>query len=124
MFEFLFEYVDKDTILKYIRLLAIVGFYLIFRHHYSTWAKTKQIKRDLENDKREKEEAAGKDEEEQAKEESIKEQASSFGWGKKTRKNVKLQQSILEEELNELRQRQQSSYDAAEDHDIEDLLED
>lgn len=57
-------------------------------------------------------------------EESLEKEANEFGWGKKTRKNVKTTQAVLEQLAEETRQRHQSAYDAQEDADIEDLLED
>lgn len=125
MFEFIFDYVEQDKFYKYFRLLVIVGMYLLCRNIYSEYAKQSQIKRQLEIDEKEKLEKPAKEKLEKAqKEESLEKDAAAFGWGKNTRKNVKLQESILEQNTEELRQRNQSAYDAAEDHDIEDLLED
>lgn len=125
MFEFIFDYVEKDTFYKYFRLLIFVTLYILFRKYYSEWAKHKQIKRQLEIDEKEKLEKPGKEREEKLEaEQALQREAASFGWGKKTRKNVKLQESILTQEADELRERHQTAYDAAEDHDIEDLLED
>lgn len=125
MFEFIFDYVEEDKFYKYFRLLIIMGLYLVCRNIYTEYAKQSQIKRQLELDETEKLEKPAKEEREKIeREEALTNDAATFGWGKKTRKNVKLQESILEQETEELRQRNQSAYDAAEDHDIEDLLED
>lgn len=125
MFEIIFEYLEEDKFYKYLRLLIIVGVYLMCRNIYSEYAKQHQIKRQLEIDEKEKLEKPAKEEREKAeKEEALAKEAAAFGWGKKTRKNVKLQQSILEQEAEDLRQGYQSAYNAAEDHDIEGLLED
>lgn len=125
MFEIIFEYVEEDKFYKYFRLLIIVGMYMFFRRIYTEYAKQSQIKRQIAIDEQEKLEKPAKEERERAeKKEALESEAASFGWGKKTRKNVKLQETILQQESEDLRQRYQSSYDAAEDHDIEDLLED
>lgn len=125
MFEIIFQYIDHDSFYKYLRLLIIVGMYLMCRNIYSEYAKQSQVKRQIALDEKEKLEKPVKEERERAeKEEALEKDAASFGWGKKTRKNVKLQESILQQESEDLRQRYQSAYDAAEDHDIEDLLED
>lgn len=54
----------------------------------------------------------------------LEKEAASFGWGKKTRRNIKVSQSVLDDQLMEVRERHQTAYDAAEDHDIDELLED
>lgn len=125
MFEFIFEYIEQDKFYKYFRLLIIVGMYMFCRRIYTEYAKQSQIKRQIAIDEQEKLEKPAREERERAeKQEALEKEAASFGWGKKTRKNVKLQETILQQESEDLRQRYQSSYDAAEDHDIEDLLED
>lgn len=125
MFEFIFEYIEQDKFYKYFRLLIIVGMYMFCRRIYTEYAKQSQIKRQIAIDEQEKLEKPAREERERAeKQEALEKEAASFGWGKKTRKNVKLQETILKQESEDLRQRYQSSYDAAEDHDIEDLLED
>lgn len=125
MFEFIFDYVDKESFIKYLRLTVVVGFYLIFRQYYSKWAQAKAVKRQVELDRIEKAEKPEKERlEKLAQQEELIKESNSFGWGKKTRNTVKLQQAQLEEQLSEIRERNQSSYDAQEDHDIEELLED
>ncbi|CAK7894852.1 processing of GAS1 and ALP protein 2 [[Candida] anglica] len=125
MFEFIFDYVERESFTKYLRLIIFIATYIIFRKYYSDWAKMKQVKRQIEQDNKEKEEKPEKDRKKRAEiEEKLTQEAATFGWGKKTRKNVKLSQSILEEQATELRERHQTAYDAQEDHDIEDLLED
>lgn len=124
MFESLYSYLEKDEVTKYLRLVIVVSCYLMFRGVYTKWAGQKQIQRQVEQDKREK---AEKPERELAEREALREklenEAASLGWGKKTRQNIKVSQQVLEQEANILRERHQTSYDAAEDHDIEDLLE-
>ncbi|QEL57995.1 hypothetical protein CJJ09_000025 [Candidozyma auris] len=56
--------------------------------------------------------------------EKLDEESKTFGWGKATRRNVKRQEHLLNEAAETIQASEQSAYDAAEDHDIEDLLED
>lgn len=125
MFDFIYDYVERELYIKYLRLTIIVGAYVIFRAFYAKWAQQKQIKRQLELDQKEKAEKPEREKKaKEDKESELKREAAAFGWGKKTRKHVKLTETKLEEELTELRERHQSAYDAAEDHDIDYLLED
>lgn len=125
MFEFVYNYVEKDDLIKYLRLVVIVSFYLAIRQYYTKWAQTKALQRQLADDEREKKEKPSKDEQKKLEQEKkLKAEAANFGWGKKTRRDVKLQEAELVAQAETLRQRHQTAYDAAEDHDIEDLLED
>ncbi|CAH2353432.1 processing of GAS1 and ALP protein 2 [[Candida] railenensis] len=125
MFEFIYDYVEKDTFTKYLRLVIFVAAYVIFRNYYSEWAKMKQVKRQIALDEQEKLDKPEKErKEKEAQAAKLKAEAATFGWGKKTRKNVKLVERELAESATTLRERHQTSYDAQEDHDIEDLLED
>lgn len=125
MFEFIYDYVERETFIKYFRLTVVVSVYILARKLYSNFAKDALIKRQIAIDEKEKLEKPAK---EQAKleerEKKLEAEAKSFGWGKKTRRNVKLQEKVLNDTIDELRFREQGAYDAAEDHDIEDLLED
>lgn len=125
MFEVIFDYVERDDFFKYLRLTVLVAAYVIVRKYYSQWASYKQVKRQIEIAKREREAKPEKDRaEREALEASLAKESQTFGWGKKTRESVKLSANLLEAEAADLRQRHQTAYDAAEDHDIEDLLED
>lgn len=125
VFDFIFNYVDKASFLKYFRVVIIICGYVIIRGLYMNWAGKYHIRKQVERDEKEKAEKPSKDAKAKAElEEKLANEAKTFGWGKKTRKDNKLKEAIIEREFNELRQRQQSAYDAAEDHDIEDLLED
>lgn len=124
IFEFMYNYVDQDNFKKYFRLIMIVCVYLFMRTWYTNFAKQKEIQRKLEEDKLYKEEKAKREQEEkEQKIENVEQEAQSFGWGKTTRRNVKRQEQILEEKIKEVNEANQSAYDAAEDHDIDDLLE-
>ncbi|EGW34398.1 uncharacterized protein SPAPADRAFT_59831 [Spathaspora passalidarum NRRL Y-27907] len=124
MFEEIFEFVDKETFTKYFRLTIVVCAYLIFRKYYSQWAAKKQTERQMADD--EKEKAEKPERERKAREEQAQQleaEAKQFGWGKKTRRTVKTTEAALDQIIQEQRQRNQTSYDAQEDADIEDLLE-
>lgn len=124
IFNFIYKYVDEEQFKKYFRLIIIVCVYLFFRTWYTNWAKTKEIARRIEEDNR-LTEARKSEREAEATEkfELLDNEAATFGWGKATRRNVKRQEHVLNEAAEQLRAAEQSTYDAAEDHDIEDLLE-
>lgn len=124
IFNFIYKYVDEEQFKKYFRLIIIVCVYLFFRTWYTNWAKTKEIARRIEEDNR-LAEARKSEREAEATEkfELLDNEAATFGWGKATRRNVKRQEHVLNEAAEQLRAAEQSTYDAAEDHDIEDLLE-
>ncbi|PSK33794.1 hypothetical protein C7M61_005138 [Candidozyma pseudohaemuli] len=124
IFNFIYKYVDEEQFKKYFRLIIIVCVYLFFRTWYTNWAKTKEIARRIEEDNR-LAEARKEEKENEATEkfELLDNEAATFGWGKATRRNVKRQEHVLNEAAEQLRAAEQSTYDAAEDHDIEDLLE-
>lgn len=125
MFEFIYDYVDRETFIKYFRLIVVVSVYLLARTWYSNYAKNALVNRQIAIDEKEKLDKPAKEKAKlELEEKKLKDEAKTFGWGKKTRRNVKLQQQILQDTADELRYRVQGSYDAAEDHDIEDLLED
>ncbi|CAK9436433.1 uncharacterized protein LODBEIA_P09910 [Lodderomyces beijingensis] len=124
-FDEIYDYVEKDTFKRYFRLAIFIFAYLIFRKYYAQWAGKRQTEHQLQLDEQEKLERPQREAEAQAELESnLNKEANEFGWGKKTRKNVKLTQTVLEQIASETRQRHQTSYDAQEDADIEDLLED
>ncbi|EMG48503.1 PGA2 Processing of GAS1 and ALP protein 2 [Candida maltosa Xu316] len=124
-FDEIYDYVEKDTFMKYFRLFLVVCTYLIFRKYYSSWAVKKQTQAQYAQDERELAEKSARDAREKKETiEKIETEAQEFGWGKKTRNNVKLTEAVLQEYAAQQRQRNQSAYDAQEDVDIEDLLED
>ena len=121
--DLLYDYVDRDTLVKYIRLAACVSFYLILRKYYSSWIEKKQIQRQMEKDKKDKEEEPMRKEQMKTqKKESLEKEAKSFGWGKKTRKTVKNQEIKLEELADDLQLGREAGFNANEDRDIENLL--
>lgn len=125
IFNFVYNYVDESQFKKYFRLVVVVCVYIFFRTWYTNWAKTKEIARRIEEDNRLAEtKQEREDNEVKEKFEKLDNEAATFGWGKATRRNVKRQEHILTEAAERIRDLEQSAYDAAEDHDIEDLLED
>lgn len=124
MFEVIFDYVDKDQFFKYLKLVIIVAGYLFFREIYSNHMKIKQVEKQLKEDeeiKANKPEADRKKREEE--DQRLENEAKTFGWGKRTRKNAKLAQRAIEDRAEET-YNLSSAYNAAEDHDIDYLLED
>lgn len=124
--DFIYEYVDKDTFKKYFRLVIIVCIYVFVRGYYSTYAKQRQIRRQLDLDSKEKERAASKEaslDDAKKELEDVDEKNLGFGWGKATRRKVKTQEKVMQITEEEVRKRKQTAYDAAEDHDIDHLLE-
>ena len=120
LLDFIDNNLDKKNIQKYLRLIVIVCVYLSVRTWYTNWTKQRQVRRQLELDKKEQEHDT------QLADSKIKKfenEAQSFGWGKTTRRNVKRQEKALAEATAALSEAHQTAYDAAEDHDIEDLLE-
>lgn len=124
IFDFLYDYIEKDTLQKYLRLTVIVCLYLFIRTYYTNWTKQRQVRRQLDLDKKEQQmDAEYKEQKTQEKFQKLEDEANTFGWGKVTRRNVKKQEKALADATEALRESHQGAYDAAEDHDIEDLLE-
>lgn len=124
-FQFIYNYVDSEQLHKYLRLTIVVCIYVFARGYYQTWAKQKHIKTQLELDRKEKEQDAERKEKQAAETlEKLDQEAKTFGWGKATRRKVKRQEQALKDAAELLRDHHQGAYDAAEDHDIDDLLED
>ncbi|EJS42003.1 YNL149C [Saccharomyces arboricola H-6] len=105
----------------FIRLVIIVGGYLLVRNIASRELAKKQLAAQVEKDKREKEEKRSKELIDKPGEPAVGE-TTSFGWGKKTRQRVKKQQELFENALEEAKKRQQGM-DPDSDADIEELLE-
>lgn len=123
-FQFIYNYVDKDNLHKYLRLTIIVCLYIFVRGYYSNWSKQRQVRNQIDLDNKMKEqEKERKQREGEEKIEKLDEEAKTFGWGKATRRKVKRQEKILQDAAEEAREYHQGLYDAAEDHDIDDLLE-
>ena len=103
-----------------IRLVIVVGGYILMRN----LAQKQLAKKQLETKLRQGEEAKALEKQKELVADPKDEdhaQDNAFGWGNKTRKRVKRQEKILEERIEELKKYQGSLDD---DKDIEDLLED
>lgn len=105
----------------FIRLVIIVGGYLLLRNIASRELVKKQLAAQVEKDKRDKEEKRSKDLIDKPDDAATAE-TTSFGWGKKTRRRVKRQQELFENALEEAKRRNQG-LDPDSDADIEELLE-
>ncbi|KOG97015.1 Processing of GAS1 and ALP protein 2 [Saccharomyces pastorianus] len=105
----------------FIRLVMIVGGYMLVRNIASRELAKKQLAAQVEHDKREKEEKRSEELIDKLDGPSVAE-TTSFGWGKKTRQRVKKQQELFEKALEEAKQKQQGR-DPDSDADIEELLE-
>lgn len=117
----------RDGLIKYIRLVVLIACYVLARRYFTNWSKTRQVAQQVARDKQEKQDRLdGKiqDAEEPIKGSVNPELTSSFGWGKKTASLQKQKQKVVNDLVEQVRQETQSQYDAAEDHDIDYLLED
>lgn len=102
-----------------IRLITIVGGYYVFRTAANKFLANRQLKQQIAQDREGKDEQKMKELIEDPDAKSSGADDGSWGWGKKTRRNVKRQEKILQEHLENL---QAGGVD--DDKDIEDLLED
>ncbi|AET40756.1 Pga2p Ecym_6381 [Eremothecium cymbalariae DBVPG len=105
-----------------LRLVVIVGGYILIRNHVQKIIANRELKRKLKED----EDSLSTDRMNSLVEDPDKESESTttaFGWGETTRMKVKKQEKLLEEKLQTLRKRQ-GNIDDDDDKDIEDLLED
>lgn len=119
-----------------IRLVIIVGGYIIIRTRATEYFKTKQLKAQLEKDKEEKarklvDDPTGEVAQAEAEElfqdyDNIRRSEKSWGWGKATRKRVKKQQALFEKEIEkaavEAQRKLNSGYDS--DEELNELLHD
>lgn len=103
-----------------LRLTVIVGGYVLVRNVVQKYLANKQLLAQLKHDEENKEAKKQTDlvDDPNAQATGALADDGSWGWGKKTRRNVKRQEKILQEQLDRL----EDAYD--EDKDIEDLLED
>ncbi|KAG0677961.1 hypothetical protein C6P40_004463 [Pichia californica] len=123
-------------IYQLIRLVIIVGGYIFLRTRVSDYLKQQQLKAQIEHDKELKssklindptgEIAKAEDEELFKEHEGINKSEKGWGWGKSTRRKIKKQQAIFEQEIEkaavEAQRKLQSGYDS--DEEINELLHD
>lgn len=112
---------------KLVRLIAIVGGYVLFRRLFLSHVRTSQLKSLLRDDQRDKEYDLATNPDEMFDRLGVStgiadsaKQLVEFGWGKKTRRNNKLQQQVLEEKF----ERMAAHMTEDDDKDIEQFLED
>lgn len=106
---------------KFVRLVAIVGGYMLIRSLFMTHLKNKQLADRVAADKQEKAEGLIDRPDLLASAEASANEPLEFGWGKKTRRNLKIQKEIFEKTLDDLASRANLNDD--DDKDIADLLE-
>lgn len=123
------------SLLQAIRLVAIVGGYILIRNLVTRELAKRQLEEKVRADERRlqkerTEKLVEKPDELDGGDSGDKATGSTteFGWGKKTRRRVKKQKEMFERAVDQLKQQQQqglgSSYNSDEDADIQDLLED
>lgn len=117
--------ITRESIQNYIRLVVLVACYILARGYYTNWSKTRQVARQLALEKKAKEQQEAEKKQGTSLDEGTvdPEAVLSFGWGKKTASIQKKRQQAVNKLAHQVRERQQTAFDAAEDHDIEDLLE-
>lgn len=108
-----------------IRLVMVIGGYMLIRN----FASKELAKRHLEAQVRHDREEKHKQQEAKLIERPVDDvnvaEASTFGWGNKTRYRVKKQQEKFEQAIDSLKQQQQQLLNGDDDdEDIRDLLED
>lgn len=119
-----------------IRLVIIIGGYMIIRTRATEYLKNRQLLAQIEKDKEEKArrlvddptgEVAKADAEELFQDyDNIKRSEKGWGWGKATRKRVRKQQALFEKEIEraavEAQRKLDNGYDS--DEEINELLHD
>lgn len=123
LFDYITPYIPESLkeidLLKGIRLIAIVGGYWVIRNSVQKHLARRQLEQQLKHDEEQKHQTRIEEliEDPNARATGIDD--GSFGWGKKTRRNIQKQQEILKQTLENL-----ENQDDDDDADIADLLED
>ncbi|CCF60298.1 hypothetical protein KAFR_0J02340 [Kazachstania africana CBS 2517] len=103
-----------------IRLVIIVGGYILFRNLATRQLSKKQLEQQVRDDER----RISEERVEKLIEKPEDEQTSyEFGWGNKTRHRVQKQRDLFEQAVDRLKQNSQQNTNDSDD-DIADLLED
>ena len=134
----LIETFTSISLLQAIRLVAIVGGYILIRNLVTRELAKRQLEEKVRADERriqkertdrlveKPDELAGGGGGDAG--DKTTGSTTEFGWGKKTRRKVKKQKEMFERAVDRLKEQQQqgqgSSYNSDEDADIQDLLED
>ncbi|ODV98449.1 hypothetical protein PACTADRAFT_926 [Pachysolen tannophilus NRRL Y-2460] len=119
------DLIDELEPLRIIRLIAIVGGYIFARRIYMKYAQQKQLEEQLARDEKLKTENLinGSDlQSELIEDTDPTKDDQSWGWGKTTRRKVKQQQKIFEDELIKIAE-EKAALDDSEDE-LTELLED
>ncbi|QOU21392.1 hypothetical protein BRETT_001114 [Brettanomyces bruxellensis] len=105
---------------KIIQLVIIIGGYIVLRQRFVKYMKNKELKQQLTERKKENAEHLI-DRPEDLADDPLSVSERSWGWGKETRKRVRRQQHILEEQLKSEQQTTEDGVDS--DAEIENLLQ-
>ncbi|EDO16258.1 hypothetical protein Kpol_505p35 [Vanderwaltozyma polyspora DSM 70294] len=129
MFESIGDIFDDFDYRKWLRLVIIVGGYILIRNLAQRELAKRKLANQIKEDKRLKsEQNMEKYLEDPEEEEKASAAASGFGWGKKTRVRVNKQQKAFEKAVDKLQQQQKQQQGISggfdDDSDIQDLLED
>ncbi|ODQ79873.1 hypothetical protein BABINDRAFT_27260, partial [Babjeviella inositovora NRRL Y-12698] len=106
---------------KIVRLVAIIGGYVLIRSLFMTHLKNKQLRDRIADDKKMQVEGLIDRPDLIEAAQATANEPLEFGWGKKTRRNIKIQKEIFEKTLDDLASR--VDLDDDEDKDIAELLE-
>lgn len=128
MLEGVFIDLSRESLQKFIRLVMIMACYVLARGYYTNWSKTRQVAKQIARDKQNQQariDVKLAESMEDSKCELMSEkEVVSFGWGKKTLQIQKEKEKKVKKLAEQVLQKNQTQYDAAEDHDIENLLQD
>lgn len=132
VFDSIYEKVCAELdIYHVIRLVVIVGGYLILRTRAQEWMKTRQLKAQLEDDKAKRAEGLVERPEDeltrlQPVDHDVAEQDGNWGWGKSTRTRARKLQREFEEtvEAAAVKAQRRANNEVDSDDDIKEFLED
>lgn len=113
---------EDFDIYKGIRLVIIVGGYLLVRNYVAREMAKKQLERQVRDDERMLSDNKKKNLVDDPETEKMA-QSTQFGWGNKTRKRVKKQQEMLQKAIEQIKKEKKFAGEDS-DEDIADLLED
>ncbi len=105
---------------KILQLVIIIGGYIVVRQRFVKYMKNKELKQQLTERKKDNAENLI-DRPEDLADDPISLSERSWGWGKETRKRVKRQQHVFEEQLKSRQQQSAGGVDS--DEEIEGLLQ-
>ncbi|GME74416.1 unnamed protein product [[Candida] boidinii] len=118
------EIVEEFNIYHFFRLVIIICGYIFLRQRVSAELKRRQLKKQIDDDKKAREDDLIDRPEDFEEVTGVEASDKAWGWGKSTRRKVRSQQKIFEEEIEKAALRSQNNFDDDSDDDIKDLLED